>query len=65
MNLEEFESFRKKRFIELEKEYIEGLFSVSVTENGHQWREIFKGNLENCKIIIDSFKKIGYKERKK
>ena len=65
MDLKEYENFKSKKFVSLEKEYIEKLFCVLVTENGYQWSEVFKGRKEHCRIIIDAYKKIGYKGKKK
>ena len=61
MNLKDFEKLNHKKFVELEKDnHIESLYSISITNNGWQWNQVFRGSLKDCNIIFVAFKKIGY-----
>lgn len=63
MEIKEYEKLMNKRFVVLEKELVGDMNSVSVTENGYQWLGVFRGRKEHCQIIVDAYKKIGYKKK--
>ncbi len=61
MDLKEYEALMDEKFVGIEEDHIKDLFSVSITENGWQWRMVLRARKEHCNIIIDAYKRIGYK----
>ena len=53
----------KKKLVRVDKDGFEkGMWTVSTSANGNQWWAVFTGVKLETGIIIEAFKRIGYKK---